>query len=250
MISFSIYRFFVLSSLCFLSSCSIGWKYGYDYEDFKVNGIDATIIKPTIAPNGRWIVRPAFIGAYPYVDDCLLSQGYTVAFYDVTNEYGNVKAQNNFKDFLKYCRKKYNLNDKVILEGFSRGGFFVLCYAVNHPEDVEKIYVDNPVCNLRSWPMKQSHHLYVEAERKWKDCDCEIDSIYDYPIKNFDSIIKHNIPVVLVYGCQDTLVPYEENFGLIDAKGYENLYVIPKENVGHVPHSLKECERIVEFLKN
>ena len=236
-------------SLVFISCHHDVWEDQYEHDDFFINGIKGTIVKPTIKANGKWIVRPAFLGAFPYVDDSLLNLGFTVGFYDVTHEYGNTTAQNNFKEYLDYCKKTYHLNQKVILEGFSRGGFFSLCYAENHPEDVEKIYVDNPVCNLKSWPLKKNKKLYEDALEKWQNCGYDIDSIYDYPIKHFNVIISHKIPVILVYGCKDTVAPYNENFGLIKADGYKNILVIPKKNAGHHPHSLEKCGEIVNFLE-
>ena len=230
-------------------SCNKAWQSQYESDVFYVNGIKGIIVKPTIEANGKWIVRPAFIGAYPYVDDSLLNRGYTVGFYDVTHEYGNDIAQSNFKEFLNYCKSTYSLSGKVILEGFSRGGFFALCYAENHPEDVDKVYVDNPVCNLKSWPLKQDSALYNDASEKWQKCGFDIDSIYDYPIKHFNNIISNNIPVVLVYGCLDTIVPFDENFGMIKTNGYDKLLVISKPYEGHHPHSIERCEPILEFLE-
>lgn len=205
------------------------------------------IVKPD-NPNGKWIVRPSFIGAFPYVDDSLLKRGYHVGFYDVTHEYGNIKAQKDFESYIKYCRKKYKLNYKFIIEGFSRGGFFALCYSINHPDDIEKIYVDAPVCNLRSWPLLSADSLlYKDAVRLWRDCGVDIDNVFDFPIRNFDTIVSHNIPCVLVYGDKDTIVPYKDNFGEI--KKYPKRFLkIRKPFSGHHPHSMPKCKKIVDFL--
>lgn len=224
------------------------WEAQYCYDKFTVNGRTALIVKPK-RPNGKWIVRSAFIGAFPSVDDSLLARGYHVGFYDVTHEYGNTKAQSDFADYISYCQQQYHLNSKFIIEGFSRGGFFALCYAINHPKQIEKIYVDAPVCDLKSWPLQSSDSLlYNDARILWKDCGINIDSVHNYPILHFDSIIHHMIPVMLVYGAKDTIVPYKDNFGKIDTHRYKNILKLRKTNCGHHPHSLSHCEKIVDFL--
>jgi len=224
------------------------WQDDYDNDVFVINGREAVMVKPKIEPNGKWIVRPAFIGAFPSVDDSLLDRGWHVAYYDVTHEYGNLHAQKDFEKFVAYSKKKYRLNNKLVLEGFSRGGFFALCYAINHSEQIDKIYVDAPVCNLRSWPLKTEKTLYDDAKDKWQSCGLNIDSVYDFPIRHFDQIMKAKIPVVLVYGGRDTVAPYHENFGLIPLGGYRNIYKIKKPYCGHHPHSLPHCKKIVDFL--
>lgn len=224
------------------------WYDNYEHDNFFLHDREAIVVKPTIVPNGKWIVRPAFLGAFPYVDDSLLNRGWHVAYYDVTHEYGNSKAQSEFEDFVRFCKRKYKLHDKFVLEGFSRGGFFALCYAINHPRQVDKIYVDAPVCNLKSWPLNEDKGLYEDAARKWKMCGVNIDSVFNFPINHFDTIMKYHIPVMLVYGGRDSVVPYRENFGLINLAGYKGIYKISKPYCGHHPHSMQKCKQIVDFL--
>lgn len=223
------------------------WEQQYSYDKFTLNGREAIMVKPE-HPNGKWIVRPAFVGAFPYVDDSLLARGYHVGYYDVTHEYGNTKAQADFQEYVRHCQQQYQLDKRFIIEGFSRGGFFALCYAINHPDEIDKIYVDAPVCDLNSWPKQQDSQLYEDAKEKWRQAGNSIDSTHDYPIQHFDTIIKHHIPVMLVYGAQDTIVPYRDNFGRVRLHGYKNILKLKKPHGGHHPHSLPRCKQIVDFL--
>ena len=237
----------ILILVVLLSSCrDDSWVSNYEHDDFVLNGSKCTLVHPISEPNGEWIVRPAFIGEFSQVDDSLLAKGYTMAYCDVRNEYGSYKAQEKFYQFYELVRKKYNLAEKFIIEGLSRGGYFALFFAENHPECIKKIYIDAPVCDLYSWPLKADSLLFEDAKRKWEECGVPLDSIHDYPIKNFRKIL--DIPLIVVYGDADTTVPFAENFGRVDISGHKAISIIKKENVGHHPHSLLPCDTIVNFL--
>ncbi len=231
-----------------LCACSHSWQEKYESDEFMINDRKCVVVRPNVEPNGEWIVRPAFMGAFPYVDDSLLCRGYTFAFYDVTHDYGSPKAQSDFIDFYEEVKEQYNLSDKFIMEGFSRGGFFALMYSIYHPEQIDKLYVDAPVCDLHSWPMRQDKKLYHDADSIWQSCGIDIDSIADFPIRTIDTLINRNIPIICVYGDNDTIVPYRENFGRIQLPQGMRYKVIRKEGCGHHPHSLQECGEIVDFL--
>ena len=44
------------------------WYDNYEHDNFFLHNREAIVVKPTIVPNGKWIVRPAFLGAFPYVN--------------------------------------------------------------------------------------------------------------------------------------------------------------------------------------
>ncbi|MBR5850575.1 MAG: alpha/beta fold hydrolase [Alistipes sp.] len=225
------------------------WHEQYRYDRFKVAERSCTVVHPTTTPNGRWIVRPAFLGAFPSVDDALLAKGFTVAYCDVTHAYANPRAVADFEEFYHTMRERYGLRERFIIEGFSRGGFFALTYAIQHPEQIEKIYVDAPVCDLKSWPSPQEAKLYAEAVRLWEEAGASFEEHHDYPIRHFHRIVEAGIPVIVCYGEADEIVPYEENFGRIAAQYGRRIKQIGKPACGHHPHSLDNPKRIVRFLK-
>ena len=67
-----------------------------------------------------------------------------------------------------------------------------------------------------------------------------------------DILLNNKLPIMLVYGDSDTVVPYEEN-GLVLEKYYrENggiIVSIGKENCGHHPHGLEDNSPIIEFAE-
>lgn len=224
------------------------WQDRYQHDQFKVADRTCIVIHPTGEKNGRWIVRPAFLGAFPSVDERMLELGFTVAYCDVTHEYANPQAKRDFEAFYHEARQRYGLHEKFIIEGFSRGGFFALSYAIDHPEQIEKIYVDAPVCDLESWPSKEQEKLYADAIRRWEEAGGDFAEGHDYPIRHFQTIHDAKIPVIVCYGGADDIVPYEENFGRIAAE-YRRIRKIAKPECGHHPHSLENPRKIVRFLK-
>lgn len=225
------------------------WQDNYRTDEFRLNERRCVVVHPTTTPNGRWIVRPAFLGAFPSVDEALLERGFTVAFCDVTHDYANPKAVADFERFYHEMRRRYPLDEKFIIEGFSRGGFFALTYAIHHPEQIEKIYVDAPVCDLESWPSKREAKLYADARRRWQEAGGDFDEGHDLPIRLFEQIVEAGIPVIVCYGDADEVVPYEENFGRIMQQHKRHIRAIRKPACGHHPHSLEKPGRIVRFLK-
>lgn len=242
---------FVLSALMLILPLGVWakWQDKYRTEEFRVADRRCVVVHPTSAPNGRWVVRPAFLGAFPSVDEALLAQGFMVAFCDVTHDYANPRAVADFERFYHEMRRRYTLHEKFIIEGFSRGGFFALTYAIQHPEQIEKIYVDAPVCDLESWPSKREEKLYADARRRWSEAGGDFEEGHDFPIRHFERILEADIPVIVCYGDADEVVPFEENFGRILATHKRKIRSIKKPDCGHHPHSLEKPRRIVRFLK-
>ena len=66
------------------------------------------------------------------------------------------------------------------------------------------------------------------------------------------TVTAHQIPLMLVAGDRDTVVPYEENGVLLEAAfraGNVPMSVVIKPDAGHHPHSLENAAPIAEFLE-
>lgn len=240
---------FALILLALSLSAKPKWQDKYRYDQFRVADRTCIVIHPTGEKNGRWIVRPAFLGAFPSVDERMLELGFTVAYCDVTHAYANPQSKRDFEQFYHEARRRFDLDEKFIIEGFSRGGFFALSYAIDHPEQIEKIYVDAPVCDLRSWPSEREKRLYDDAVRQWSEAGGDFEEGHDYPIRHYEKIHQAGIPVIVCYGMTDDLVPYAENFGRIAEHYKRRIYTIAKPDCGHHPHSLDNPKKIVRRLK-
>lgn len=228
------------------------WE-GCDRYDFKVEGRDALVVIPKEAAPGRpWIWRPAFFGAFPSVDQALLKQGWHLAYYDVTHLYGSPRAVRLSKKFYDYVVPTFNLSDKVVVEGFSRGGYMAFAWAEAYPETVSSLYVDAPVCDITSWPGRHQPEFWQGFLEEWGVRDEDVDSGFTgNAIQRLPTIAKAGIPIISVCGGADEGVPYKDNMEKVKV-AYEALgglvEVIVKPDCGHHPHSLEDPAPVVDFL--
>lgn len=232
------------------------WK-GYKRHDFFVNGREAILIEPeNAAPGKPWIWRTEFFGAFPSADMAMLKKGWSLAYYRMSNLYGCPEAISSMQEFHNFLVKTYELSLKTVLFGFSRGGLYAFNYAVAYPDKVSVIYLDAPVLDIRSWPAGKGEGLGSPSE--WKEClviygfdEKTINTCYKAPLDRIDILVKAGIPIIIVAGDADDLVPYKENAAKL-VEGFKTLggmlRLILKPGVGHHPHSLKEPTEIVDFI--
>ena len=214
---------------------------GFTVQDTVICGRRAVFIVPPQA-NGRWIARPAFIGAFAQVDDALLELGWSFGLLDLMDEYATPGAQEAFTAFCDYGHKRYGLSRKVVLEGLSRGGWFSLVYAENHPDRVDKLYLDAPLCDLTNF---RNEHIRKAGEQ-WAAAGIPEEKFRTYAKDHFARV--KGMSIIVVYGAADPTVPFEQQFGTFDLSGCRDLSLIGKTGVGHHPHSLSPCDTIVHFL--
>lgn len=228
------------------------WK-GYRRYDFNFKNRQAIVVCPEKALEGNpWIWRPAFFGAFAYADEALLEKGFHVVYYDMTHQYGCPKAIKAGTVFYDAMVESYGLSPKVTLEGFSRGGYYALRWAVANPDKVACLYLDNPVCDVFSWPGKQRKELWNDFLDLWGlDESVAPESFEGNPIRHLEPLAKAGVPILAVCGDSDKVVPFDENMKpLRDA--YAELggpvELIVKPGADHHPHSLTSPEPIVDFI--
>lgn len=226
--------------------------------EFIFNERKVILVEPNkVADSAPWIWRTEFFGAFPYADVALLKMGWHIVYYKVSDMYGCPESIELMKDFHDEIIKMYNLSNKAVLFGFSRGGLYAANYSMKYPQDVRSIYLDAPVLDVLSWP--GGFYDGIGGEKEWEECkacyNISDDSAKDFcksPIDRIDELIKTNIPVILVAGDCDDVVPYHEN-GQKMKTAYEKAgaYIkeIVKPGIGHHPHSLEDPTEIVDFIK-
>jgi predicted esterase len=233
------------------------WQ-GFARLDFTVGERASFLIVPKQAAAGNpWIWRTEFFGHEPQADLALLAKGWHVAYTTMTNQYGAPMATDHMKVFHDEMVKTYQLNAKVVLEGFSRGGLFALNYAALHPEDIASLYLDAPVCDFKSWPAGFGKGKGSPAD--WARCkplygladDTAAKAYRLNPIDNLAPLAKAKLPILAVVGDADDVVPLAENAALVKerytALGGE-MEMIVKPGCNHHPHSLKDPAPIVAFV--
>ena len=226
-------------------------------DKYILNDRECVVIKPPDKPNGRWIWRTEFLSEFDYADNELLKLGWHIAYCRVSDMYGCPEAIEAMKRFHDDVVERYNLNKKADIFGFSRGGLYAVNYARRYPYDVSTLYLDAPVLDIFSWPGGYGRGQY--EEKLWKQClacygatletSCDIT---ENPIRHLKEIIQLKIPIIIVAGDDDKVVPYNENGQLLYNEGIRQnavIKVILKSGGGHHPHSLTDPSPIVEFIK-
>lgn len=228
--------------------------------EFVFKGHSCVLICPDNPAQGRpWLWRTEFLYAFNDADNALLHRGYHIAYCGFSDEYGSDEAVALFREFFDFIVKEYSLAPKASLFGFSRGGLYALNYALAHPNDVTCLYLDAPVVDLRSWPGGLGKGCGSPSE--WEDCKKRVLGVHSdeeagrhrtNPVNRLDEICATGIPVLIVAGDSDRVVPYEEN-GLLLAQALERngreARVIIKAGCDHHPHGLADVTPVVNFME-
>ena len=231
---------------------------GFTKLDFAVEGRASLLVQPkTPAPGNPWIWRTEFFGHEPQADIALLNKGWHVAYTNVQNMYGAPPALDHMDKFHAHLVKEFGLNNKAVLEGFSRGGLFALNWAIRNPGKTASLYLDAPVCTFTSWPAgwgkgKGSPGDWTRCKEVYGLTNDEAARAYKLnPVDNLTTLAQAKIPILSVCGDADQVVPLAENSALLKDR-YTALggpmELISKPGVDHHPHSLKDPTPIVDFV--
>ncbi len=216
---------------------------------FEFCGYEATVIVPD-RPNGEWIWKTEFLYAFDQAERTLLDLGYTRVYYKISNKYGSYKAVRLMRAFYHFVKEKYRLAEKCNLFGFSRGGLYAFNFALAYPEYVSKIYLDAPVLDLNSWPPEGS----AEREQVYAEYSLSAETIKTFvgnPVNNLAELFASGIPLLLVAGGADEVVPYNQNSEKLikfAAENYYDITYIIKPDCKHHPHSLTDVGPIIDFI--
>ncbi len=220
---------------------SIEWRalQSYATDDFQIEGIKCRVARPEQARAGKpWIWRCRFWGAFPGLDEALLADGWHVCWTDVANLFGAPEAMQRFDRFYSEVRDRYDLAEKPVMEGFSRGGLPALNWAIANPEKVTGVYLDAAVADIRSWPKNKSAKLFQTALTAY---DLSDENLWQGPLDNLKPLAQAEVPIWIVAGGSDRVVPYSENTGILE-KRYTALggpiKAIVKAACDHHPHGL------------
>ncbi|MBM3980879.1 MAG: alpha/beta hydrolase [Planctomycetes bacterium] len=237
------------------------WQ-GFARHDFKVGDLGATVVVPDKALPGRpWVWRGEFFGAFADADAALVKAGWHLAYLRVPDLFGAPAAVKKWEAFHEAMVRDYGMHPKPGLIGLSRGGLYCLNWAAAHPDKTLAVYLDNAVCDFKSWPGGAPKKLGTGkgSEAEWKKLlaahgfkdDAEAVAHKLNPVDNLAPLAKAKIPLLLVYGDKDTVVPHAENSELVYDR-YKALGApverVVKPGQDHHPHGLKDVAPVVKFF--
>ena len=234
---------------------------GFRRADFKFEGRDALIVFPENPdPHGRWMMKMEYFGAFPALEEELLRRGWHLCYLTNVNRWGtdvDSDAKARFADFISH---EFGLEKRFACIGMSCGGLCSVNFAAKHPEYVSVLYLDAPVMNLLSCPMGFGiGNALGDGDSGWREIEAaygfDLPALLTYrehPLDKIPLLAENNIPVALVYGDSDDVVPYVENGAVLEKYYREHgltLFCEGKAGCGHHPHGLEDCMPLADFIE-
>jgi len=229
-------------------------------EIFDVDGHTAFLFTPAednALPPGAprpWILYGPTLAAYPdeaekWMHERFTEAGVAVAGIDTGESYGSPAAvQATEKLHAEMVKRGYAA--KPALLGRSRGGLWASAWAIAHPDLTAGLGGIYPVYDWRTYPGAEgaaSAYGIEPAEFVTKAAE-------HCPIEKIDTAARAGIPVCIIHGDIDAVVPLEPNSGRLKAR-YEALgkgdlvELIVAEGQGHnFWEGFFHCQKLVDFL--
>lgn len=235
---------------------------GFTRHDFQVDGKNVIVVAPARPLPGRpWVWRGEFFGAFPNADVELVKRGWHLAYIGVPNLFGAPRAVAHWEKLHEVLVKEHGLHPRPGLIGLSRGALYCMAWAAAHPEKTLAVYLDNGVCDFKSWPGGKVKGLGTGAgsAREWQNVldafgfrdDREAVAYGGNPVDRLAPLARAKIPLLLVYGDSDRVVPHKENSEVVYER-YRKLggpvERVVKPGADHHPHGLTDPGPIVAFF--
>ena len=232
---------------------------GFERTVFEFEGCEAWVVEPAAPAEGSpwvWCMEwPTAFRNRMGVKD-LLEAGYRwVTFNPASGGRSKIAAGNQNDEMVaKRCRyqkflvAELGLESRCGLVGMSWGGFYSVRYASEHPECVKAILLDAPLLDFSTlsrfktgtWRQLKSYYPQIKEDYEGRD-----DPLQPVSPMRAERIAKAGIPVWIIYGAADDVVPAESNC-LRFASAYEKAgghLKLWRDNLrGHHPHGLEPGE--------
>ena len=236
-----------LSPLCGRLPCTV--------EYFDIDSRHAFLIRPRgPSPAGPmpWIWYAPVIDNPNLTHEWMLRQwlakGIGMAGVDVGESFGSPRGRAVFTRFWETVRTRYHLADRPCLLPQSRGGLMLYNWAAENPDRVAGIAGIFPVADLRSFPrLERACGAYGLTAAELRNHLAEHN-----PVDRLAPLAKGGVPIFLVHGDGDRVVPLEPNSAELARRyralgGKVRLIIVPHQ--GHqVSDAFFHCQELVDFV--
>ena len=227
---------------------------GFRRLDFTLDGRPALLILPEKAePGHRWLMKTEYFGAFPDFEIEMLRRGFHLAYVQNSTRWHHPTDDDAKAHLCDLLVREFSLAPKCMPVGMSCGGMHAVYFAAKYPDRVGALYLDAPVMNLLSCPGgvgAAGDGMLPEFTRQTGMTLADLINYRNHPIDNIAPILKGRIPVMMVSGDSDTVVPYVENGAHMTAYFQENggdLTEILKPGGDHHPHGLADPAPLIDF---
>ncbi|MFA6172730.1 MAG: prolyl oligopeptidase family serine peptidase [Kiritimatiellales bacterium] len=225
-------------------------------ERFEVNGNQAFVMTAQNSGGEKpWVWYAPTLGNLPNRQHAwyfkqLIERGVSVAGINLGEVRGSPASAEKFTAFYDEMVRR-GFSPKPILLGQSRGGLMMLTWAMRHPDKLTAFAGIYPVCNLASWPMKNSKDKVLK-DYGLPEAELTANLSRYNPIDNLQGLLANKVPFFIVHGNADTLVPYDENGKLLKERceaGGGQIAVKIIDGEGHkVTPGFFECQELLDFV--
>ena len=249
-------KFICLAVLYFYPFISYGHRLAYNPEEFRVGQSKCFVLDANSTERVKpWVWYAPTLPRHPdpshtwYIDK-LIEKGISFAGCDQGEVRGSPKSVDRFTNFYNEMVDRGYSKQPVLL-GQSRGGLMMLSWSVKNPKKVKAFAGIYPVLNLRSWPMKRNlSHTLADFEM---DQDTFLNSVdLHNPIHQLAELAEAKVPLFIVHGDSDRIVPLEENTEIVINRytklgGKAEVKVVPGK--GHeVCDDFFKSKELIEFI--
>lgn len=229
---------------------------GFERWDFIFEGKQAILVVPAHPDEKkRWLLKTEYFGAFPDFEIEMLKRGFYLAHVENTTRWCLPEDTDRQAAFAGFLHKEFGLNQKCMPVGMSCGGMQAVYLAAKYPKVVAAVYADAPVMNLLSCPCgvgAAGSGMYDEFVKSTTLTVSQLINDRHQPIDYAENIIRSKIPIFLVCGDSDTIVPFEENGkALYEKMKSENadITLVLKSGCNHHPHGLTDNTPLIEFTE-
>ena len=229
---------------------------GFRKIDFFFEGRGAILVFQDKSNDRKnWLLKTEDFDAFPELEIEMLRRGWHLAYIENVTRWCLDEDIDRKKRFAEFLHTEYGLSEKCTPVGMSCGGMIACKLAAKYPEIIASLYIDAPVMNLLSCPGgvgDGSDTMLSEFEKATGMTLQDLISYREHPIDKMHYLLEANIPIIMVYGDSDNVVPYHENGALLEKYYRERggvITVIGKAGCGHHPHGLPDNTPIIEFIE-
>ena len=232
---------------------------GFPRTVFEFEGCEAWVVEPEKPAAGApWVWCMEWPTAFQDRTGvkALLEAGYRwVTFNPASGGRTRVVAGNQNDEmvarrnrFQKFLVAELGLEPKCGLIGMSWGGFYSVRYASTYPECVKAMFLDAPLLDFSTlakfkengWKQLQAYYPQITSDYVGAD-----DPLQPVAAARAERIAKAGIPVWIIYGAADTVVPAASNclrFAAAYEKAGGHLRLWRDNLRGHHPHGMEPGE--------
>jgi len=255
----SIMKCLLISTIAFLLAFQT--SHAETVEEFEIDGAKVILKSPATAADGKpWLWIGEFAGHLRTLENGLVENGWHIAYVNQSDRFGSPGSMAVWEKLYTELHEKRGLSAKPALLGISRGGLYVNAWLRLHPDRASVLYLDNGVCDVRSWPggyeLKKNGRgskgdwAKYKSEFGFADDESALENSL-HPTDQILPAIKAGVLLISCHGTADRIVPYEDNAGVLVEFWRQNqgrVKLFPKENGDHHPHGLPDPKPLIDAL--